>query len=98
MTFVEFIEAIVRVAEKLEIPNLIEDEEVFIGMEMTDEQRDEWGSRELPEKVTSLILYLVKTHLTSKEYKKHCAMLGDYKEEAEEIYANDIELGSMKLQ
>ena len=37
MTFVEFIEAIVRVAEKLEIPNLIEDEEVFIGMEMTDE-------------------------------------------------------------
>lgn len=48
--------------------------------------------------MTSLILYLVKTHLTGKEYKKHCAMLGDYKEEAEEIYANDIELGSMKLQ
>jgi len=37
MTFVEFTEAVVRVAEKLEIPNLIEDEEVAIGMEMTRE-------------------------------------------------------------
>jgi len=59
---------------------------------------DEWGARELPAKVTSLILYLVKTHLITKDYKKHCAMLKDYKEEAEEVYANDIELGSMKLQ
>ena len=48
--------------------------------------------------MTSLILYLVKTHLSGKEYKKHCAILGEYKEEAEEVFANDIELGNMKLQ
>ena len=37
MSFIEFIEAIVRVAEKLEIPNLMTDEGSYIGMELEPE-------------------------------------------------------------
>ena len=40
MTFVEFLEALVRVAEKLEIPNLIDDEGTSPSDEIEQESRD----------------------------------------------------------
>ena len=38
MVFIEFLEAIVRVAENLAIPNIVFDEGTFIGMELEPEQ------------------------------------------------------------
>ena len=97
MTFLEFIEAIVRVAENLEIPNILFDEDTFIGMELDEAQKDTYSKRELHEKLEAFILYLVKVHLKASEYRKHCMMVKDYKEE-EDIWANDIEVGNMRLQ
>ena len=97
MTFIEFLEALVRVAENLAIPNLIFDEGAFLGMELEPEQKEEYGKRPLHEKLEAFILYLVKVHLKPTEYRKHRTMLTDYKEE-EDIWANDIEVGPMRLQ
>ena len=72
MTFVEFLEAFVRVAEKLEIPNLEDDPETFIGMELTTEQKETYAERPLNQKVDSLILYVGKTYLKKADYNAHC--------------------------
>ena len=47
MTFIEFLEAFVRVAEKLEIPNLEDDPETFIGMELGTLQKSAYAERPL---------------------------------------------------
>ena len=91
MTFVEFIEALVRVAERLEIPNLIDDE---ITEEIEESQRIIFAKRDLPKKVESLMLFLIKTY-KPKEYKKHIQMVQECKEKM--VWANDIETGPMKL-
>ena len=92
MTFVEFIEALVRVAERLEIPNLIDDE---ITDEIEEAQRMVFAKRDLPKKVESLMLFLIKAY-KPKEYKKHVQMVQECKEKM--VWANDIETGPMKLQ
>ena len=43
MNFIEFLEAFVRVAEKLEIPNLEDDPETYIGMELSSEQKSTYA-------------------------------------------------------
>ena len=72
MAFVEFLEAFVRVAEKLEIPNLEDDPDTFIGMDMTTDQKETFAARPLNEKVDSLILYVGKTYLKKADYNAHC--------------------------
>ena len=95
MNFIEFIEAMVRVAQNLEIPHLLYDEDSFVGMELEVEQREVYEQRELHQKVESLILYLVRVHLPRNEFRKYCAILKAYKEE-EDIWANDIESGNLR--
>ena len=73
------------------------DEDSFVGQVLTSDQIFLYGERELDEKVTSFILYLVKTHLSKAAYNKHVATLKDYYEE-EDIWANDIDVGQLKLQ
>ena len=47
MTFVEFLEAIVRVAERLEIPNLMTDEGCNVGTDINPEKAVEYSQRPL---------------------------------------------------
>ena len=70
MTFVEFLEALVRVAERLEIPSLVDDEGVTVNDDIDQETRDIYAKRDLPKKVESLILFLIKVH-RPRDYNKH---------------------------
>ena len=97
MTFIEFLEAFVRVAERLEIPNLEDDPETFIGMELTSEQKETFGRRPLHQKVDSLILYMAKAYMKRADYLVHCRTRKEYREE-EDIWANDIDTGPLRLQ
>ena len=95
MTFVEFIEALVRVAERLEIPNLIDDEMATTLDEVEEGQREVYAKRDLSKKVESLMFFLIKTYLP-KEYKKHVASVQECKDKM--VWANDIETGPMRMQ
>ena len=97
MTFVEFLEALVRVAERLEIPNLMRDEGSFIGKELSPEEAEEYAERPLHQKVESLILFLAKQNLKAAEYQRHCLTLKEYQAE-KDIWANDIDTGPLVLQ
>ena len=94
MTFVEFIEALVRVAERLEIPNLIDDEMATTLDEVEEGQREVYAKRDLSKKVESLMFFLIKTYLP-KEYKKHVASVQECKDKM--VWANDIETGPMRM-
>ena len=96
MQFIEFIEAVVRVAENLEIPHLVDDPDTQAGMEIEPEKAAEYAQRELHVKVESLILYLAKAHLKGAEGRKYVAAIREYREE-EDIWANDIETGPMRV-
>ena len=95
MTFVEFLEALVRVAERLEIPNLVDDEGTNIVDDYEQEIRDTYAKRDLPKKVESLILFLIKKY-RPRDYNKHVKTMNNLKEDM--VWANDIETGPMKLQ
>ena len=95
MTFVEFIEALVRVAERLEIPNLIDDEMATTQEEIEEGQREVYAKRDLPKKLESLMFFLIKTY-KPKDYKKHVQNVQECKDKM--VWANDIETGSMKMQ
>ena len=95
MNFIEWLEAIVRVAQNLEIPHLVDDEDSAIGMELEVEQREEFEARPLHVKVESLCLYLVKVHTQRNDFRKYCAIIKAYREE-EDIWANDIETGNLR--
>ena len=73
MTFIEFIEAIVRVAQNLEIQHLIDDEEMVRenGFDITKDMKAEFALRPLHTKLESLILIMAKRHLGSNGYNKH---------------------------
>jgi hypothetical protein len=60
MTFVEFLEAVVRVAQKLEVPNLINDGFEPAEDEIEEEKRNEYANRPLEVKLESLILLLIR--------------------------------------
>jgi hypothetical protein len=59
MTFVEFVEAIVRVAQKCEIPHMVDDEYIPNETEVFPEHKVEWATRPLNVKIESLILLLI---------------------------------------
>ncbi len=61
MNFTEFIEAICRVADKLSIPNLLDDEINEDDMYGDVELVREWGQRPLPYKIESFLLLLART-------------------------------------
>lgn len=73
MSFCEFCEAIVRVAENLTIPNVVDDYytlgEILDGV-VTDEDKAVYAKRGLPEKTESLIYLLCAYHFP-KQLKTH---------------------------
>ena len=66
MILVEFIEALIRVADKLEIPHVIDDGLDPRLDEISAAHKAKFGARSLPEKVESFVLLLMKTHLSTK--------------------------------
>ena len=73
MTFIEFIEAVVRVAQNLEIQHLIDDEEMIRenAMEITRDMKNAFAQRPLHMKLESLILIMAKRHLGLNGYNRH---------------------------
>ncbi len=73
MTFAEFAEAFVRVADQTQIPNLQDDpytfNDVLDGM-VTDADKSVYGKRPLAYKVESLLLLMCQRYLP-KQYKLH---------------------------
>ena len=94
MTFTEFLEALVRVAERLEIPNLVDDEGTSPNDDIEQETRDIYARRDLPKKVESLLLFLIKVN-RPRDYNKHVKQMAGLKEDM--VWANDIDTGPMKL-
>ena len=67
MTFVEFVEAICRVADKLSIPNLIEDH--IEPEDWTNPTKiKEWGQRDFSMKIESFLLVLNKNCLGNDKF------------------------------
>ena len=97
MTFIEFIEAVVRVAEKVEIPNLMTDQGSLVGMEIDEKQKEVYAKRPLASKVESFVLYLAKVNLKPPDYGRLCQRIRDFRED-DRIRANDIEIGNMRMQ
>jgi hypothetical protein len=70
MNFTEFVEAISRVAEQLEIPHPLEVEEMALE-EVTQEERERWGARPLHEKIEILLLMMAKNCMKPGYYETH---------------------------
>lgn len=66
MIFVEFVEAVIRVADKLEIPHVIDDGLDPRLDEIPASSKANYAARSTPEKVEAFVLLLMKTHLTTK--------------------------------
>ena len=94
MNFVEFLDAIVRVAENMQLPHIIDDADILETEILPDGKS--WGSRALPYKLESLILILCKTNLGAKTFEKYIKEWQEYKDSG--LYANNIDAGQLKLQ
>ena len=67
MNFIEFIEAICRVAEKLAIPNLCEDDEPPEEWSNADNMK-KWDKKPFHEKIEAFLLILAKNCVNEKFY------------------------------
>ena len=63
MFFVEFLEAIVRVAEKAEIPHCRLDEFTWGSDEIDPEMRETYSKRDLVTKLEAAIMFLIRGSL-----------------------------------
>ena len=90
MNFTEFIEAICRVADKLAIPNLSE-EEVKTEEFSNPELMKKWMKKPLNEKIESYLLILAKNCLNHKFYEEQLKNLIEMKK-LKNIYSNDMEV------
>ena len=97
MTFCEFMEGFVRVAENVSIPHLVDDiytlGEILDGT-VTEEDRAVYAKRTLKEKVEALIFLVCAVHLP-KNLKMHQAAIEKYKKA--NVYANDIDTGNIRF-
>lgn len=97
MTFSEFMEALVRVAENLQIPHLKNDPYAYsqiVNSEIPESDKQVYASRPLHEKIECLVYILCHCHFPSKLEKMH-KIVSKYKRE--NTYANDIEVGVIKF-
>ena len=94
MNFVEFLDALVRVAENMQLPHIIDDAKL-LETEIEPETKKSWGTRILPYKLECLNLILCKANLPPKMFEKYLKELQEYKDEG--LYANDIDAGLLKL-
>lgn len=73
MSFPEFVEAVARVAEKLEIPHPLD--EVIDAEEVAQEDLKRYGARPLHDKIEILLLMIAKNCLKSDSYETHQEVL-----------------------
>ena len=95
MIFVEFVEAIVRVAEKCEIPHCVLDEFTWGDDEIDPEMRETYASRDLITKLEAFLLFMVKGNLPNSHYAKMIKSWEDLQDAG--IYANDLETGNFNV-
>ena len=95
MTFVEFLDAVVRVAEKVEIPHCVSDEFEWGEMEIEPEARDRYAKRDLITKLESLIMFMIKGSLPATSYAKYLKTLAEYADAG--LWANDLDVGNVNL-
>lgn len=97
MTFAEFAEAIVRVADQTNIPNLVEDsytiDQIMDGS-ILESDRAIYQKRNLQMKIESVI-YLLCIQQCPKLYAAHKNTVEKYKKIG--VYANDIDTGNIKF-
>lgn len=99
MNFAEFIEAVCRVADKLGIPHLIDDEELLKERTWEDAVADpelvqQFSQRPLAYKIEALLLQLARACLGEKFLNSETIHTLQFfkSEECAEVYANDIEV------
>ena len=95
MIFVEFLEAVVRVADKTEIPHCILDEFVWGVDEIEPEMRVTYANRDIVTKLESLIMFMIRGNLTLSAYNKYVKSLEEYKGMG--LFANDLDTGNLNL-
>ena len=95
MVFVEFIEAIVRVADKTEIPHCVLDEFTWGVDEIASEMRETYGKRDIVTKLEALIMFLIRGNLPYSFYTKYLACLEEFKGAG--LFANDLDIGTLNL-
>lgn len=97
MTFCEFMEGFVRVAENLSIPHLANDEYTINNIldgAVIEEDRAVYAKRNLPDKVEALTYVVCAVHLP-KNLKTHQTAIEKYKDA--NVYANDIDTGNIRF-
>lgn len=97
MTFIEFIEAIGRVSEKLCIPNLLDDVALLQDRKWDEVINDKelitrWSLKPLSQKIECFLLVLGKNCLGSKFYNNEVIPQLQYFKSKYDIYANDIQV------
>ena len=95
MIFVEFLEAVVRVANKAEIPHCIIDEFTWGVDEVAPEMRESYASRDIVIKLEAFILFLIAGNLSLSAYTKYVNNLEEYRSLG--LYANDLDIGNLNL-
>jgi hypothetical protein len=96
MTFTEFIEAVGRVAEQLEIPHPIDDIEDIEGEAgITPEMRTKYGARPLHEKIEAMLYAFAKNICGPPAFKRHEGTVMQYKKA--KLHANHIDTGTLML-
>lgn len=96
MTFLEFLEAVGRVAEQMAIPHPEEDAQPIDDDDITDEQRDVYRAKPLHTKIEILIYQIAKNCLTGAQFRQHQNIVKQYKKA--KIHPNNIDVGNLKLQ
>lgn len=71
MLFVEFLEALVRVAENTEIPHCVTDEFNWGVDEIDPLLRETYAKRDLVTKLESCIMFVIAGNLSAGAFKKH---------------------------
>ena len=95
MAFVEFLEAVVRVACKIEIPHCVIDEFTWGLDEISQDMRETYAKRETVFKLESLILFLVKSNLNNQAYNKYVNIIEENRNS--NLCSNDIVAGSLNV-
>ena len=90
MGFVEFIEATCRIADKLSIPNIV-DETVQPEDWLNPAKARVWAQKTLAEKIEAYLLILADRLLPKKFQEENLKYLAALKE-LDNIYSNDMEV------